>query len=462
MDYDVVVIGGGPAGYVSAIKASHLGLKVAIVERDVLGGTCLARGCIPTKTLLSHASVLKTIKGAANFGITVDGFSVDYARMKKNKDSVVEELCSGVKGLLQSAKVDIFQGIASFVSPTSIKIKSYESKTITTKNTIIATGSIPSTLPHVTINGKNIHDSTSILEVTKIPKHLIIVGGGYIGCEFASLFKELGAKVTIVEMFEKLVLSQGEKIATYLTKEFKQLGIALELGKGLTSVNCTEDEVECTLSDGSKIVGDSLLISTGRKPFTDRLHLDAVGLGTNRYGFIDVNEHLETLASGIYAIGDVTGKSMLAHAASYQGIVAAENIAGYATKADYSCIPAVIFTTPEIASVGLTQEKALEKGIVARSAIFPFAALGKAKAMQKEDGFVEIIYGEKYHEVLGGTVVGYGASILIAEIALAQKNELTLESIAETIHAHPTMSESVSEAAELGMGHPIHLPKRGL
>ena len=462
MDYDVVVIGGGPAGYVSAIKASHLGLKVAIVERDVLGGTCLARGCIPTKTLLSHASVLKTIKEASDFGIEVNGFSIDYAKMKQKKDAVVVELCNGVKGLLQAARVDIYEGIASFTSPTSIKIKSFDSKTITTKNTIIATGSIPATLPHVTVNRENIHDSTSILEITKVPKHLIVIGGGYIGCEFASLFKELGAKVTIIEMFQKLVLTQGEKIATHLTKKFAQRGIDLELGKGLTKIDFSDKEIVCTLSDGTKVTGDSLLVSTGRKPFTDRLHLEAAGLGTNKMGFIDVNEYLETSISGIYAVGDVTGKSMLAHAASYQGILAAENIAGKNKKANYSCIPAVIFTDPEIATVGLTLEKALEQGITAKSATFPFAALGKAKAMQKEDGFVEIIFGEKHHQVLGGTVVGYGASILISEIALAQKNELTLESIIDTIHAHPTMAESISEAAELGLGEPIHLPKRAL
>jgi dihydrolipoamide dehydrogenase len=461
MDYDVVVIGGGPAGYVSAIKASHLGLKTAIIERDILGGTCLARGCIPTKTLLAHAKVLKTIKEASFFGIEIEGFTLHYPKMKERKDAVVQELCGGIKSLLHAARVDIFEGIGSFISPTSIKIKSHTTTVITSKHTIIATGSIPSTLPIAPINKQNIHDSTSILEITTIPNHLIVIGGGYIGCEFASLFKELGSKVTIVEVFKKLVLSQGEKIATSLTKKFEERGIDLFLGKGLTSIEPSFDTLCCTLSDGTKIHGDSVLISTGRKPFTDRLHLDAVGLGTNKYGYIEVNEFLQTSIPNIYAIGDVTGKSMLAHAASYQGILAAENIAGKGKKADYSCIPAVIFTDPEIATVGLTLEKALEQGITAKGATFPFAALGKAKAMQEDEGFVEIVYGEKHHEVLGGTVVGYGASILIAEIALAQKNELTLEAIIDTIHAHPTMPESIAEAAEVGLNQPIHLPRRG-
>lgn len=461
MDYDVVVIGGGPGGYVSAIKASHLGLKVAIVEKsEKMGGTCLLRGCIPTKTLLAHAAVYKQIKIADHFGINVEGVSFDYQKMKNKKDAVVDELSSGISTLLTGAKVDIFTGIGSFDGKNTIKIKGRETKKITTKSTIIATGSIPSTLPFAAVDKKLVHDSTSILEITKVPNHLIILGGGYIGCEFASLFHDLGAKVTIIEMLESLVEAQGKKIATTLTSKFKDKGINLELGKAVKQVTKTESEVTCTLADGTTISGDSLLVSTGRKPFSDRLHLDSIGLGTTKYGFIEVDEHLETSVPGVYAIGDITGKAMLAHTASYQGIVAAENIAGHTKEADYSCIPAVIFTDPEIAGVGLTLEAAKEKGMDATSAMFPYAALGKAKAMQKEDGFVEIVYGTKHHEVLGGTAVGYGASILIAEIALAQKNELTLEAIAETIHAHPTMGEIWAEAAELGLGHPIHLPKR--
>ena len=459
MEYDLVVIGGGPAGYVSAIKASHLGLKTALVEKDRLGGTCLIRGCIPTKTLLSHASILKTIKTADAFGIKVEGLSFDYSKMKARKDSVVEELEKGVEMLLKTAKIDIYTGIGSFVDSRTIKVKGRETTILTTKHTIIATGSIPSTLPHVKVDREMIHDSTSILEITKVPKHLIIIGGGYIGCEFASLFHELGAKVTIVEMFDKLVVTQGEKIADGLTSRFKNKGIELLLGMGLEKVETAEDKVICTLSDGSSIYGDSILVSTGRKPFSDRLHLDAVGIGVNERGFILVNEYLETTAPTIYAIGDITGKSMLAHAASYQGVIASENIAGFRKAADYSCIPAVIFTDPEIASVGLTLEAAIKAGIKAKSAVFPFAALGKAKASAKEDGYVEIVFGEKHKQVLGGTVFGDGASILIGEISLALKNELTLEAIEETIHAHPTMAEAWKESAELGLGSPIHLPK---
>ncbi|MCH9621849.1 MAG: Dihydrolipoyl dehydrogenase [Chlamydiia bacterium] len=459
--YDLVVIGGGPGGYVAAIKAAHLGLKTAIIEKDQLGGTCLVRGCIPTKTLLAHASVLKTIKNCQDFGIEIGGFSFDYGKMKSKKDDVVAQLSGGVSGLLTAAGVDQFEGIASFISANKIKVKGHESKTLETKNTIIATGSIPATLPMAKVDKCLIHDSTSILDIIKVPKSLIIIGGGYIGCEFASLFNELGSKVTIVEMFEKLVITQGSRIADTLTSKFKEKGIDLILQKGVEKVESRDDSVTCTLNDGTTITGDSLLVSTGRKPFTDRLHLDAIGLGTDKRGFIEVNDKLETSVPGVYAIGDVTGKSMLAHTASYQGIVAAENIAGHSKVADYSCIPAVIFTDPEIASVGLTLEEAKKQGIKVKSALFPFAALGKAKATQKEDGFVEIIYGEKHKEILGGIALGDGASILIAEIALAQKQELTLEAVAETIHAHPTMAESWAEAAELGLGHPLHLPKRG-
>ena len=460
MDYEVLVIGGGPGGYVAAIKAAHLGLKVAIVDKDRMGGTCLLSGCIPTKTLLSHAAVVKTIKHAESFGVTIDNFSFDYGKMKERKDGVVNELSAGVDTLLGTAGVDTFGGIASFVDSHTVKIKGRETKKVTAEKILIATGSVPATLPFAQVDGKCIHDSTTLLEITKIPKHLVVIGGGYIGCEFASLFHELGAKVTIIEMFDKLVLTQGKKIADTLTGKFQERGIELVLGKGVENVERDGDNVHVALSDKSAITADALLVSTGRKPFTDRLHLDAIGLGTNKRGFIEVNDFLETSVPGIFAIGDVTGKSMLAHTASYQGVVAAENIAGHQKAADYSCIPAVIFTDPEIASVGHTKESAKEAGVDADSATFPFAALGKAKAMQKEDGFVEIIFGKKHKEVLGGIAVGYGASILIGEIALAQKQELTLESIAETIHAHPTMTESWAEAAELGMGMPIHLPRR--
>lgn len=460
MDYELIVIGGGPGGYVAAIKAAHLGLKVAIIDKDKMGGTCLLRGCIPTKTLLSHASVVKTIKNAESFGVHIDNFSFDYGKMKERKDSVVNELSAGVDMLLKSAGVDSFSGIASFVDKNTIKIKGRETKKITTEKVIIATGSEPASLPFARVDGKMIHDSTTILEMTKVPKHLIIIGGGYIGCEFASLYKELGAKVTIIEMFDKLVMTQGQKIATTLTSKFAEKGIDLILGKGVEAVDVDGEKVSVALQDKSAITADCLLVSTGRRPFTDRLHLSAIGLGTNKRGFIEVDDHLQTSIDGVYAIGDVTGKSMLAHTASYQGVVAAENIAGHEKAADYSCIPAVIFTDPEIAQVGHTLESAKEEGIDADSATFPFAALGKAKAMQKEDGFVEIIFGKKHKEVLGGTAVGYGASILIGEIALAQKQELTLESIADTVHAHPTMAESWAEAAELGMGQPIHLPRK--
>ncbi len=458
--YDLAIIGGGPAGYVSAIKASHLGLKVALIEKDRLGGTCLIRGCIPTKTLLTHASVLKTVKTAHYFGIQVEGFTLDYSKMKEKKDLVVNELVAGIEMLMKACKIDVFEGIGSFIDNKTIKIKGRETKTVQAKNIIIATGSIPGTLDHVKVDKTLIHDSTSILEITKIPKHLIIIGGGYIGCEFASLYHELGAKVTIVEVFDKLVSAQGEKIADTLTLNFKKRGINLILGVSVNKVENLQDKVLCTLSNGTTLEGDSMLVSTGRKPFSDRLHLDAVGLGVNERGFIAVNEYLETNVSNIYAIGDITGKSMLAHCASYQGIVAAENVANYKNKADYSCIPAVIFTDPEIATAGLTLEMALKNGINAKSAVFPFNALGKAKASLKEDGYVEIVFGEKYHQVLGGSVIGDNASILIAEISLAIKNELTLEAIVSTIHAHPTMSEAWAEAAEVGLNHPIHLPKK--
>ena len=263
--YDLVVIGGGPGGYVAAIKAAHLGLKTAIVEKEKMGGTCLVRGCIPTKTLLAHASVLKTVKNCQKFGIEIGGFSFDYEKMKGRKDEVVEELSNGVKTLLKSAGVDQFEGIASFVSDKKIKVKGRESTVLDTKHTIIATGSIPSTLPMAKVDQRLIHDSTSILEITKVPKHLIVIGGGYIGCEFASLFHELGSKVTIIEMFEKLVISQGSKIADALTSRFADRGINLVLGKGVESVDASGDMVTCKLNNGSTESGGLSVSFNGKK-----------------------------------------------------------------------------------------------------------------------------------------------------------------------------------------------------
>ena len=458
MEYDVIVIGGGPGGYVSSIKAAQLGLKVALIEKEKVGGTCLLRGCIPTKTLIANAHAVQMIRKAADFGITVDGFHINYTKMKERKDSVIDTLWKGVTHLIKSNGIYFFSGSASFISTHEIKIKGDHPNIIRGKKIIIATGSIPSPILSAPVDYHLIHDSTSILELTKLPKSLIILGAGYIGCEFASLFSELGVKVTLVEFLPGIVWTQGKGISEFLTISFLKKGIELRCNVKMEKCEKKETGVTLFLSDGTTIDGDMLLVSVGRKPYTDDLNLGAAGIGVTAHGFIPVNEKIETDVKGIYAIGDVTGKSMLAHSASHQGLVAAENCSGKSKKMHYESIPAVIFTDPEIATVGYTLEIAKEKGFDAKSDRFPFSALGKAIAGLETEGYAELVTEKKTGQILGAFLVGSNAGNLISEMTLAIDNEITVEALTHTIHPHPTLSESFAEAALVALGTPIHLP----
>jgi len=460
MKYDITFIGGGPGGYVAAIKASLEGLKVALVEKKKVGGTCLHAGCIPTKTLLSGTDIIRTLKIAKDFGINVSDFSFDYSKMKLRKDAVVETLWKGVTGLLKAHKVDVYHGHGSFVSPTQIKVLGTDTTLIETKNVVIATGSVAASIPICGVDGKIIHDSTTILQMTALPKKLIILGAGYIGCEFASLFSELNVNVSMVEFLPGIVWTQGKSISKMLTDAFLKKKIELLCNVKAQECKTTESSVELSLSNGSKVHGDMLLVSVGRKPYTKDLNLNAAGIATDEHGFITVDNKMRTSVPGVFAIGDVTGLSMLAHTASHQGIIAAEVVAGKNVTMQYDSIPAVIFTHPEIATVGLSLAQAKEKGFQADSAIFPLTALGKARAANDTEGQVEIISERTTGRILGAFMVGHDAGNLIAEMTLAISNELTLECISETIHAHPTLSEAWMEAAQIAQGHPIHLPPR--
>ena len=451
--YDLIVIGGGPGGYVAAIKAAQLGLKTVIIEKEKVGGTCLIRGCIPTKTLLASAHVVQMIKTAAEFGVSVDQFHIHYAAMKERKDRVVDTLWKGVQHLLKTNKVEVISGTASFVSPQEIKVQGYG--TLQAKKIILATGSIPATLPSAPVDFHRVHDSTSILELTKLPSSLLILGAGYIGCEFASLFATLGVSVTMVEFLPGIVWAQGKTISGALTKAFEKKGIQLRCSVKMESCQ-VDDQVTLRLSDGSSVSADMLLVSVGRKPYTEGLNLGAAGIGTTPQGFIPVNDRLETEVPNIYAIGDVTGKSMLAHVASDQGIIAACNAAGQKKTMHYESVPAVIFTHPEIATVGYTLEQAKEKGFDAVSHRFPFAALGKAQAGRETDGFAELIVEKKTDRILGAFLVGAEAGNLISEMTLAIDHELTPEALSHTIHPHPTLSEAWMEAALIANQTPLH------
>ncbi len=458
--FDLVVIGAGPGGYVAAIKAAQMGKKVGLIEKNLLGGTCLNVGCIPTKTLLANAEILHKIRQADAFGITIKGLSFDYGAMKERKDLVIEKIRSSLQGLLQSNKIEILQGHAKYVSKEEIKIKGKEPYLCHTKASIIATGSSPMDVPAFLCDHDIICNSTSILEITTLPKHLAIIGGGYIGCEFASLFAELDVKVTIIEALPSIVATQGADIAKTLTAAFEKKGIEIRTNTKVASIQTKNNKATLQFVEGQDLSVDKVLVAVGRKTVVDDLGLERIGLHLEKNNAIAVNSRLETAIPNIYAIGDVTGKNMLAHVASHQGIVAAHNACGGNQRMHYHAIPAVIFTTPEIATVGMTLEEAKKAKYDAVVGKFPFQALGKAQAALDTSGFAQVVVHKDTGQILGAQVVGHDAGNLIAQMALAINNELTLECITETVHAHPTLAESWLEAALIANNTPIHFPPK--
>lgn len=458
--YDLAVIGAGPGGYVAAIKGASLGLKTVLIEKQYLGGTCLNCGCIPTKTLLSNASVLHKIKNAEAYGIVTGPVKIHYNKMKERKDAVVSGIRDSLSGLIASHGVEIKMGSASFVSAKELKISGDSKEVIRTEKVIVATGSDTLDIGAFPCDHKKIFNSTSILELTKLPSSIAIIGGGYIGCEFASLFAELGVNVTIIEALDSIVQTQGKEISSFLTQAFTEKGITLKTGAMVQSIDTSGNGVKVHLKEGDPIEADISLVAIGRRFHTDGLSPEKAGLGMTDKGAIEVNERMETNVPGIYAIGDVTGEAMLAHVASHQGIIAAENAAGYSGTMHYNAVPAVIFTDPEIATCGMTLEEAKGKGYDAAIGKFPFQALGKAQAAMETTGFAQVVIEKRTKQILGAQVIGHEASVLIGEMALAIANELTLECVTETIHAHPTLAESWLEAALIANESPIHLPPK--
>jgi dihydrolipoamide dehydrogenase len=457
---DIAIIGAGPGGYVAAIKAAQSGLKVTLIEKGYLGGTCLNVGCIPTKTLLGGAQVLHKIKRSSEYGISTGDVSFDYSKMKVRKDGVVEKIRKSLEGLLLSNKIVILRGNAEFLSPKEIKVKGEKNSVLEADKVIIATGSVPLDIPAFPCDHERIFNSTSILELTKLPESLAIIGGGYIGCEFASLFAELGVKVTILEALPSIVSLQGKTISDALTKAFLKKGIIIETGVMVEGIDKTGSGVSIRLKDKPALTAESALVSVGRKILSDHLGIEKTAVKVGDKGAIVVNDKMETSVPGIYAIGDVTGQFLLAHVASHQGIVAAANATGQEAHMHYNAVPAVIFTEPEIATVGMTEEQAIAAGRTISVGRFPFQALGKSVATIETEGFVQVISDQKTKEILGAQAVGHEAASLIAEMALAIHNELTLEEVADTIHAHPTLPEAWMEAALIAEGTPIHFPPK--
>lgn len=459
--FDIAVIGGGPGGYPAAIRAAQLGKSVALIEAKELGGTCLNRGCIPSKTLIHSAGVLQQVREAEEFGIILGKeISFDYAKMVKRKDDVVGKIRKSLEGLIAANKIHLFRGFGKINGPKEIKVTGQDNAIILADKIIIATGSEPRSIPAFPFDGKKILDSTQLLELQTLPKKLIIVGGGIIGCEFASLFNVLGVEVTILEMMPRIIPMEADGVSTALTRAFKRKGINIETNVLVESIDTQGTGVQAKLAGGKTVEGEIALVAVGRQLNTTAIGLDTIGLSANKNGLIDVNDKMETKVPGVYAIGDIASKWWLAHVASHQGLVAGTNACGGNVRMHYNAVPNVIYTVPEIGSVGLSLEKAIEEGYPAVLGSFPFQALGKSQAILQTDGFAQVVIDKNTGQILGAQVMGYDASNLVAEMAVCIANELTIESVSETIHAHPTVAEVWLEAALVAQDQPLHLPPK--
>ncbi|MDB5717369.1 MAG: dihydrolipoamide dehydrogenase [Sphingomonas bacterium] len=460
-DYDVLVIGAGPGGYVAAIRAAQLGLRTACAEsRETLGGTCLNVGCIPSKALL-HASELfhEAHSGAlAQFGIKIEGASLDLDAMHGQRREAVKGLTGGIEFLFKKNKVDWLKGRAAFTAADTVQVGD---RTVRARNIVIATGSSVTPLPGVAVDGKRIVDSAGALELAEVPKHLVVIGGGVIGMELGSVWLRLGAKVTVVEYLDQILPGMDGEVRREATKLFKKQGFELRTSTKVTAAEASDTGVRLTVEPAAggaaeTIEADVVLLAIGRRPNTEGLALDKAGLATNQRGQIEINHDFATSVPGIWAIGDVAPGPMLAHKAEDEGIAVAENIAGRTGIVNHDLIPSVVYTTPEIAGVGLTEEQAKERGEI-RVGKFPFLANSRAKTNKDTDGFVKIIADANNDRVLGVWIVCSLAGTMIAQAVQAMEFGATSEDIAYTCHAHPTHPEALKEAAMAVLGKPIHM-----
>lgn len=459
--YDIAVIGAGPGGYPAAIKAAQLGKRVALIEAGEMGGTCLNRGCIPSKTLISNADTLNLVRHAKDYGIIINGeINVDFNQMVQRKNNVVEKVRKNLEGLVKSNHITIIRGFGKFISPHEIKVMGQDNLILRADKIIIATGSEPRSIPAFPFDGKKILDSTSLLNIDRIPKSIAIVGGGIIGCEFASLFNALGSKVTIIEMMPSIVPTVPASVSTHLVKAFEKKGIDILPNSLVEGIDTSGSGVVVKLPEEKTVEAEIALVAVGRKLNTDQIGLEKAGIVVDRSGLIPVNDKMETSVDGIYAIGDIASKWWLAHVASHQGLVAAKNASGQDARMHYNAIPSVIFTDPEIGIVGLSLEEAEAAGYKAAIGAFPFQALGKSQAALATDGFAQIVFDKATGQILGAQVVGHDAGTLVGEMGVAIANELTLDCITETIHAHPTVAEVWMEAALVANETPLHLPPK--
>lgn len=459
----IVILGGGPAGYVGALKAAQLGAEVTVIEDTEVGGTCLNRGCIPTKTLIASAEVLNKVRNSAEYGLELNGsVSPNIQKIIDRKNKVISIQVKGIRSLFKSWGVNLIEGKGILLSPEKLEVEKKDGsrEIIGADRIIIATGSRPAQIPIFPFDGERILSSDDALNIREIPKSLLIVGAGVIGCEFACIFSEFGTEITIVEMLPRAVSTEDTEISELLERELKKKKIKLITGISVTKVEGSKDGMHAYLSDGREIVTEKILVSIGRALNSENIGLEAVGVHKGYRGEIVVNERMETNISGIYAAGDVTGGILLAHVASREGIVAAVNACGGDARMNYSVVPAAIFTSPEIASVGLREQQASEKGLNIKTGHFQFRGLGKAHAMGEISGFVKVIASAEDDRVLGAHIIGPHASDLIHEVAVAMRAGLKIKDIANTIHAHPTLAEGIMEASEDVHGEAIHVPRR--
>ncbi len=462
IETDTIVIGAGPGGYVAAIRAAQLGQKVTIVEKNVVGGVCLNVGCIPSKALIAAGHRYEHAKDSESFGVIAENVKLDFSKVQAFKEGVVKKLTGGVAGLLKGNKVDIAYGEAYFVDANTLKVMDDKSsQTYTFKNAIVATGSRPIELPAFKYS-KRVLDSTGALNLTEVPKKLVVIGGGVIGLELGGAYANFGSEVTILEGADDILLGFEKQMTQLVKKNLKKKGseiVTNALAKGVVE---TENGVTVTYEvkgEEKTVDADYLFVMVGRRPNTDELGLEQAGVKMTDRGVVEIDKQCRTNVSNIYAIGDIVPGPQLAHKASYEAKIAAEAIAGHASEIDYLGIPAVVFSEPELASVGYDEKKAKEDGIDIVAAKFPFAANGRALSINEPDGFLKIITRKEDGLVIGAQIAGSGASDMISELSLAIETGMTAEDLAMTIHPHPTLGEITMETAEVALGNPIHIIK---